>query len=156
MITSFFESKDRRIFKEILLTFSNMINLSRESILSYWIYDEFEYEIFKFIDIEAIISSRHVNNVDIGDFVSLILTWMRCFVLNLMRMFSSDWSHSIVFIWVIDSIVREKIIDWIHDKMAWFESWSWESIWEIERSLKDLYIFEKILREDLSDIRNDK
>ena len=51
---SFSESKDKRIFEKILLTFSNIINSSRELMLSCWIYDEFEYEIFEFIDIEFI------------------------------------------------------------------------------------------------------
>ena len=47
-------SKDRRIFKRILLTFSNMISSLRKLMLSYWICDEFEYEIFEFIDIKFI------------------------------------------------------------------------------------------------------
>ena len=36
------------------MIFSNIINSLRELMLNYWIYDEFEYKIFKFIDIEFI------------------------------------------------------------------------------------------------------
>ena len=54
MITSFSESKNERISERILLILSNMINSSRELILNYWIYNEFECEIFEFIDIESI------------------------------------------------------------------------------------------------------
>ena len=62
----------------------------------------------------------------------------------------------IIFIWVIDSIIEKEIIDWIYDNMIWFENWFWKSIWEIEKFLKDLYIFKKILKEDLNDIKNNE
>ena len=54
LMASFSESKDRRIFEGILLTFSDMIDSSRESMLSCWICDGFECEIFEFVDIEFI------------------------------------------------------------------------------------------------------
>ena len=52
--------------------------------------------------------------------------------------------------------MKEEIIDWIYDNMIWFENWFWKSIWEIEKFLKDLYIFKKILKEDLNDIKNNE
>ena len=51
---SFFESKNKRIFKKILLIFLNIINLLRKLILNYWIYNKFKYKIFKFINIKFI------------------------------------------------------------------------------------------------------
>ena len=81
---------------------------------------------------------------------------MKYFVLNLIKVFFNDWFYLIIFIWVANSIMREKIIDWIHDKMIWFENRSWESIWEIERFSEDSYIFDKILKENLDNIKSDK
>ena len=51
---SFSKSKNKRIFKKILLIFLNIINLLRKLILNYWIYNEFECKIFEFIDIKFI------------------------------------------------------------------------------------------------------
>ena len=50
MITLFSESKNRRIFKRILLTFSNIMNSSKEMMLYYWI--DIEFNDIEFIDIK--------------------------------------------------------------------------------------------------------
>ena len=51
---SFSESKDKRIFKKILLTFSNIMNSSREMMLYYQIDIKFECMILEFDNIEFI------------------------------------------------------------------------------------------------------
>ena len=53
-MTLFFESKNMKIFKKILLTFLNIINSLREMILYYQINIKFKYIILKFNNIKFI------------------------------------------------------------------------------------------------------